>query len=286
MHETKILGLSGKKQAGKNTAANFILGSWLKALEIVQGNFKIIPSGELYVSDVFGQTEFAGIFDINSPSQAMLDFRAKHLDEIVRIYSFADYLKDVCMTILGLSYEQCYGSNEDKNSATQLKWEDMPGILSFEEYMDLVDYERVSGNNQKYQSRKQQWQHKTGQMTAREVLQFVGTEIFRKMYNNVWVDALIRRIQKEKPTIAIITDVRFPNEVDGILNVGGKVIRLLRKVYDDSHESETALDNYPLDNLIVINNNNMTIQEQNAAIEDNLHSINWWPQTLPGNIQL
>jgi hypothetical protein len=44
-------------------------------------------------------------------------------------------------------------------------------------------------------------------------MQFVGTDFFRKMKTNVWVDATINKIKKEKPKIALITDFIFPNEV-------------------------------------------------------------------------
>jgi len=42
--------------------------------------------------------------------------------------------------------------------------------------------------------------------------------------------------------IIITADVRFPNEVKCIQELGGHVIRLLRNPHDDQHESETALD--------------------------------------------
>ena len=45
---TKILGISGKKQSGKDTAANYILGSVMKKLNYVR-EFKITPQGKLYV---------------------------------------------------------------------------------------------------------------------------------------------------------------------------------------------------------------------------------------------
>ena len=44
----------------------------------------------------------------------------------IRTYSFADPLKQICINLLGLSNEQCYGSDEDKNSLTSLRWEDIP----------------------------------------------------------------------------------------------------------------------------------------------------------------
>jgi len=92
-----------------------------------------------------------------------------------KIYNFADPLKEnICIEVLGLTHDQCYGSDDQKNELVDCYWDDGK------------------------------------QMTAREVMQFVGTNIFRKMKHNVWSSATINKIQKEKPKIAIIADCRFP----------------------------------------------------------------------------
>ena len=83
----------------------------------------------------------------------------------------------------------------------------------------------------------------TGPMSVREVLQYWGTEVFRKAYHNVWADACIRAVRKSGCELAIITDCRFPNEVEVAKNEGGKVVRLTRNIFPgDAHASETALD--------------------------------------------
>lgn len=152
-----------------------------------------------------------------------------------KIYNFADPLKkDICIDILGLTYDQCYGSDEDKNTLT---------------------------NN--YRDNKQ--------LTAREVMQFVGTDIFRNMQQNIWADATMLRINKENPPLAIIADCRFPNEVEAVRNAGGFVIKLNRNPFNSDHVSETALDenNYSVQNFdLVIHNNNVTIPEQNGIVLD------------------
>ena len=175
----------------------------------------------------------------------------EHLNPFVKLYSFADLLKKgVCMDVLGLSYEQCYGTDENKNTMT-----------------DIVSPE-------------------TGKRaTAREVMQFVGTDFFRSIYPNVWVDATIRKIKEESPELAIICDCRFPNEVKGVQDANGKVIRLTRNCNDkDSHASETALDkeNYDWDNFdSIIDNETMDVGEQNKELYDIL--ANWGWQSLDIN---
>lgn len=167
-----------------------------------------------------------------------------------KIYNFADPLKqDICINILGLTYNQCYGSDEEKNSLTNIKWEDVPGF----------NMSWISSNNY----------HESGYMTAREVLQFVGTDIFRKMKHNVWADATVTKIKNEQPSLAIIADCRFPNEVAAIKNAGGYVIKLTRNPYNSNHSSETALDSdqYDQNNFdAIIHNESISISEKNRAI--------------------
>ena len=151
-----------------------------------------------------------------------------------KIYNFADPLKNLCIDILGLEYNQCYGSDEDKNQLVNCYWDNK-------------------------------------QLTAREVLQIVGTDMFRKMQNHVWSNATIRQILREQPNVAIIADCRFPNEVDAIKNVGGIVIKLTRNPYNSNHASEIALDPDQYDQFnfdLIIENHDIGITEQNKIIFD------------------
>lgn len=270
---TQIIGFSGKKQSGKNTACNFIIGHCMHSLGIVRNAYEILNTGELQISDLFGDTRHEGVFDINRPGKPMKEFLAKYLDEYVKLYSMADILKkEVCIKILGLKYEELYGTDEEKNRETHLRWEDMPGVYTgpkelLEKLKDLAgDTDAELDRDGPVEGRLGKYYdivngiicHEPGNMTAREVMQYVGTDIFRKMYNDVWVDALLRRINEDQPAIALICDIRFPNEVFGVQRSGGIVIRLTRhNGSNDQHSSETSLDpqhfqwsnfNYVLDN--------------------------------------
>lgn len=160
------------------------------------------------------------------------DFQTTHK---CNIYNFADPLKkDICMNIFGLTYEQCYGDDNKKNEITDLVW---------------------NGSR----------------LTAREVMQFIGTDIFRKMKNDVWSSATINKIKQEVPDIAIIADCRFPNEVESVKSAGGYVIKLTRNPYNSDHESERALDEfyYPQQNFdLIINNAYLSIDEQNIEVHN------------------
>lgn len=271
---TQIIAFSGKKCSGKDTSANFILGSVMKQNGLIK-DFKITRQGKLYVTDIKENLDHAGIFDYDSNTQWMNKFKHHYLNRLVKLYSFADCLKkDICMKMLGLTYEQCYGTDEQKNGLTHLKWEDMPGVVTnvgLDIFNDVIDahVERLAGRIYPNDDYTKLITHLPGFMTAREVMQFVGTEVMRKMYGDCHVRATMSQIQQDSPQIAIIRDTRFPNEVEGTVDEGGYVLRFLRDPNKgkDVHESETALDNYPPDKyLSLLDNSNMSIEEQNDAV--------------------
>ena len=79
--------------------------------------------------------------------------------------------------------------------------------------------------------------------TPRELLQIVGTDLFRSLYRDVWINAFKNQMYLvEHYPVVVVPDVRFENEVEFIHSMGGKVIRLTRQPFPDQHESETALD--------------------------------------------
>jgi hypothetical protein len=162
------------------------------------------------------------------------ELRDMTMTKTAMIYNFADPLKQLCIDIFGIEYRQCYGCDEDKNELVDCYWGDK-------------------------------------QLTAREVLQIVGTDMFRTMQHHVWSSATIRKIEKEMPDLAIIADCRFPNEVDAIKNVGGIVIKLTRNPHHSDHASEIALDPDQYDQFnfdLIIENHDIGITEQNKIIFD------------------
>ena len=62
-------------------------------------------------------------------------------------------------------------------------------------------------------------------LTPRRVLQVVGTDLFReRFHDDIWVAAVERRITNMGPSSPIvITDCRFPNEMNMIRRLGGVV---------------------------------------------------------------
>lgn len=235
---TKILAFGSFKQSGKSSTCQFLT----EEIDKIKA-YAYIPQ------------EFGGSRAVVSGSR----YR-------IKTYSFADKLKQFCVECLGLSEAQCYGTDDDKNSLTHLKWEDMPGVST-----KLV----VSETEIAYYAKEfNVYFHSAGTMTAREVLQYFGTGICRKMYSNIWVDSCLRQIKKDNLDFALIADCRFRNEAEAIQKAGGKVIGFMRRPFpNDTHQSEVDLIGYPFD--VSIDNTDLTLDEKNKKVLGLLKEWNW-----------
>lgn len=94
-------------------------------------------------------------------------------------------------------------------------------------------------------------------LTNREILQKVGTESFRDVFNhNIWIDVAERQIFSRFPAhgIVIISDVRFDNEANWILSKG-PLIKIerpnLETIEHSNHVSEHGFTAKP---HLIINN--------------------------------
>lgn len=265
---TQIVGFAGKKQSGKNTACNFVVAIKLAELAICRAS-RMTDDGFIEVSDIFGENpsgkEFFAFDEPYVDVQALFD---NELGDFVKVYALADTLKEMSISILGLKEEQVFGSDKDKNSKTNLRWEDMPGVIS---PGDL----RKKGFTKEQASALGLMVHAKGKMTAREVLQYVGTDIFRKMNHNVWLDSFFSKVESDNSEVALVSDVRFTNEVEGIQGKGGYVIGLGRDIYDgkDSHSSESEVDEALSMCDTVIDNTKLTIPQQNEKIYYSLEHL-------------
>jgi hypothetical protein len=236
-----IIGLSGRKQSGKSTAANLIFSMIMSNLEICD-KIMLDDNGKIMISDLFGDIAYGGIFDPQNKNRSDVTIKKAFdiLDSVIKVYNFADILKrNICMDILNLSYDQCYGSDDDKNVITDLLIDNKPA-------------------------------------TAREIMQYIGTDIFRNIKSDVWVSATLNQIERENAQIAIIGDCRFPNEVDAIKSYGGHIIRLTRNPFESDHISESILDKdkYNWANFNhVIDNKEYSLYEQSVEIKDVLEKI-------------
>lgn len=89
--------------------------------------------------------------------------------------------------------------------------------------------------------------------SPRQILQTVGTEMFRNNIPGSWVNAWKLKTQAAlyagKSYGVVVTDFRFPDEADAIRSFGGTLIRIVRQgqVSTDLHESERYIPTLPVD---------------------------------------
>jgi hypothetical protein len=89
-------------------------------------------------------------------------------------------------------------------------------------------------------------------LTPRWVLQYWGTEVCRKSFHDdIWIASLENKLRNSKDNV-VISDCRFPNEIQSIRDAGGKIVWVQRGELPDWYQ--TAVDanaghNYAVQNL-------------------------------------
>ena len=138
----------------------------------------------------------------------------------VKRVAFADKLKKTAMDLFGLSWEQCYGPTEVKE-AIDPRYGKSP----------------------------------------RQIMQELG-EKMREIYEDIWVDTVfyttIPSHEKEGFDCFVISDMRYPNEADGIHSRRGHVVKIKREgvgvIAGKEHSSETAMRDYQDFDFVIENN--------------------------------
>lgn len=156
----------------------------------------------------------------------------------VHIVHFADALKEACVLIFGID-RQDMETEEGKRKMTSVLWPAANAAGYFAFGTQENTYNPCAGER----------------MTVREVLQFVGTEMFRtQMDPDIWVKSVYRK-QYGPDDIVVVADCRFPNEAE-FAKSQGLLIKIERNngLAEDSHASERALDSYTNYDAIIDNN--------------------------------
>jgi len=244
-----IIGISGKMQSGKDTVGKII--QYLTDIKSL--GFTFNPSEQDY-------------------SRYIINKHNLHANWKIKRYG--DKLKQIISLLTGIPVEDLE-KIEVKNRVLGKEWD----------YQNLKHISSIPvANANQYNNIK------NSKLTPRKLLQLIGTECGRNIIHpNIWVNALFsdyigkdysackcgyinENCTCEDTTIYpnwIITDVRFPNELDAIEDREGFVIRvnsnfidhknqITRVEFDNNHKSEIALDDHNFDDYI---DNNGTIEE-------------------------
>ena len=230
----RFITLAGQKQVGKDSSARII-----QATLGCQSFWFDLKDEEI---------------QINSAVLSSNDMYDK-----IHIVHFADSLKQACHIIFGIPLEDME-TEEGKQKLTHVRWPDGYGVNTVS-YSVNRDGEGVKGVIYKPSDNNRF-------MTVREVLQFVGTELFRnQMVADVWLESIFRKPWKEDD-IVIIADARFPNEV-AVAKEKGLLIGVSRNtgLESDGHASETSLADYDgYDHMVVNNGSVENLVDQLVAI--------------------
>jgi hypothetical protein len=133
-----------------------------------------------------------------------------------------------------------------------------------------------------------QFAHTTKQMPGHKedpiygyapILQWVGVEK-RKENPDYWVEKVAAKIAEVNPEIAVIADVRFPNEAAYVKENGGYTVNVSRRLpdgtqmldtsRDPNHISEIALSDYEFDYYISVQDRDLGSLKRNAILVLNL----------------
>jgi hypothetical protein len=277
--KNKVLAFCGKKGSGKNTLANFLTGYQLRANEIIK-DFSLDDKGRLFALYDANGKDAEGLLDLNRNDFDFGVYASQSIWPFVKTYAFANPLKDICHELFEIPRELLHGTDEDKNTVMEhLRWENMPGVMTPEMSIYGQDYVGKHSDGSFEDACYWMYKHDPGLMTVREFLQFMGTEVMRKIYGPVWVNLLKRQIQSEQSNLSIITDCRFENEIDGLKSLPGesydvKFVYLTRYIsVNDKHISEngTALEyaDFVLDNM------NMSLTDTCIALQKQISDWGW-----------
>ena len=247
----KIIAVSGRKQSGKSSLCAYIEAA-LTAYAYKDEDEDVREGAAKYKAESHFKQRPDGIVEWEwGSTKDGVCVGPGAIDGLVKVYNFADSLKDVCVNVLGILPEQCYGTDEQKNSLTKFKWENLPETVRLANANRSWCPETVHGGRG-----PQVPIPRMGYMTAREVMQVFGTDVMRKMFcDSVWVNTTVNRINKENRDVALVADMRFRSEFAALYEAGAYVIRLERKITHDTHSSETDFDGFdwtPYERVLVI----------------------------------
>ncbi len=258
-----IIGISGKKTVGKDTTGQIIQ-------YLTSESYK---KGRDYETFIRKQT-------------SNLDFEPHYISKW-QIKKFADKLKDIICLLIGCSRDQL----ENESFKSKELGEEWYSYIVKNTYSNkILSPYFLTKEEARHWEQTQDWYEDTGgydtcveliKPTPRFLMQYVGTNLFRnQLHPEIWVNSLMNEYKplygyqttNSKITIGdisipipgldidkrvfpnwIITDMRFPNEMDAVKKRGGITIRVNRPgLTKSNHLSETSLDSATFD--FIINN--------------------------------
>lgn len=232
-----LIGISGKMGSGKNLVCTIIQGlTAAKKHNIENPSFEWIK--KYYINSIWEQKAFAG------------------------------KLKQTASLLTGIPVEKFEDQDFKNKELSEEWWYYKTNFYSLHRggQMEMIPYAEYEALRPLVGPANEENLIK---LTPRLLLQFIGTDCIRdKVHPNAWVNALFADYKyeihrSEVSTRAagfidqhvypnwIITDMRFPNELEAVKSRGGITIRVNRPgLIESNHLSETSLDSATFDFVI------------------------------------
>lgn len=180
------------------------------------------------------------VVGLGCTAQVGKDTAAEYLEKIypgkVKRVAFADKLKKITMELFGLSWEQCYGSQEIKETV--------------DSRYGMTPREIMQGVGEKMR------------------------KVYPDIWVDTVFNVTIPQLAEQGFDCFVISDVRYPNEGDKIHKEGGIVVKVTREgsgvTVGASHSSETAMRDYQDFDFVLDNSNSFEAyyQKLDKLMED------------------
>jgi len=182
---------------------------------------------------------------------------------------FAKSLKDGCKTDFAKLSTVLESLSEQIKSKINLYTDTREHMIAPDALDDIdktIDQLKIKDDN---------WYEDKTEIT-RVILQLYGTDIFRnRVDDNWWVKQMKDRVLASDSDIILITDTRFPNEIEGMYDDSYETvaIRIQRNINTQeriaSHASETSLDTWTEWDYVVENNGALQHLKESAELVAN-----------------
>lgn len=248
----KIIAISGKKQSGKDTVG-----------EIIEN----LLNGHTYSSE---EDSWNKDTHLNSCFQK------------VKIFKFANKVKQMVSVILNCTLEDLEDEKFKNTEIPELsKYCIISPKIPLTSKMFKTKEEGVNYLIDRTDFTKEQIEVLNliieVRMTPRKLLQLVGVEFGRNLiHQDIWVNSTLNEIKNSNADVAVITDLRFKNELEKLQELQTVFIRVNRKSDEkNTHISETDLDTVNFKHIINNNKSYKDLVEQvkNILIKENIYGI-------------
>lgn len=262
MNNPLLVAIAGPKGAGKTSLCRLLSAVYARANGLSPSEDPY--SGQWNVDGLLqshGQAHERVILDCKDGNR--IHFKIEK--EIAQIVSFAGPLKTMAEIILGLDPSSIYGDDSSKSGLTQYSWDNHPMWIrwinsktrSIKSVNTDVCFDAESAVVKSITSEADLWAFcasrgmlpanmRSGRMSAREILQVLGTDVFRNMFDQkVWVNALVSHVKSCGSQLVLVDDVRFDGELEAIAALGGVLIRF-EGCATGGHESERGVSDHAM----------------------------------------